>query len=71
MIELLYLYFVITVGYFMLFIQYTFLEQDYIAYRRDINNTIKKINDKFDIFESDELDNIELMNVALDKITFI
>jgi hypothetical protein len=68
MIELLYLYFVIIIGYFMLFIQYTFLEQEYISYRRDINNTLKKINDKFDIFESEELDNIELMNIVLDKI---
>jgi hypothetical protein len=69
MIELLYLYFVITVGYFMLFIQYTFLEQEYISYRKGINTTLIKINNKFELFEFNELDNIELMNIALDKIS--
>jgi hypothetical protein len=68
MIELLYLYFFITIGYIVLFIQYTFLEQEYISYRKGINTTLIKINNKFELFEFEELDNIELMNKALDKI---
>jgi hypothetical protein len=68
MIELLYLYFFITIGYIILFIQYTFIEQEYISYRRGINTTLKKINNKFDLFELNELNNIELMNKALDRI---
>ena len=68
MIELLYLYFFITMGYVVLFIQYTFLEQEYISYRKGINTTLIKINNKFELFEFEELDNIELMNKALDKI---
>jgi hypothetical protein len=68
MIELLYLYFFITIGYIVLFIQYTFLEQEYVSYRRGINTTLKKINNKFELFEFEELDNIELMNKALDLI---
>jgi hypothetical protein len=68
MIELLYLYFFITIGYIILFIQYTFLEQEYISYRRGINTTLKKINNKFDLFKLNEIDNIELMNNALDRI---
>jgi hypothetical protein len=68
MIELLYLYFFITIGYIILFIQYTFIEKEYINYRKGINTTLIKINTKFDLFESYEIDNIELMNKALDKI---
>jgi hypothetical protein len=68
MIELLYLYFFITIGYIVLFIQYTFIEQEYISYRKGINTTLIKINNKFKLFEFEELDNIELMNKALDKI---
>ena len=68
MIELLYLYFFITMGYIVLFIQYTFLEQEYISYRKGINITLIKINNKYELFEFEELDNIELMNKALDKI---
>jgi len=68
MIELLYLYFFTTIGYMILFIQYTFLEREYITYRKNIQNTLIKINHKFDLFEPYEIDNIELMNNALDKI---
>ena len=68
MIELLYLYLVITIGYIVLFIQYTFIEREYITYRKGIQNTLIKINTKFDLFEPYEIDNIVLMNKALDKI---
>ena len=68
MIELLYLYFFTTIGYMILYFQYTLIEQEYIAYRKNIQLTLIKINTKFDLFDSNELNNIELMNVALDKI---
>ena len=68
MIELLYLYLFTTIGYMILYIQYTFIEREYITYRNGIQNTLIKINTKFDLFEHYEIDNIELMNKALDKI---
>ena len=51
-----------------MFIQYTFIEREYITYRKGIQNTLIKINTKFDLFEPYEIDNIVLMNKALDKI---
>lgn len=70
MIELLYLYFFTTIGYMILYIQYTLLEREYITYRKGMQNTLIKINTKFDLFEPYEIDNIELMNKALDRIQF-
>jgi hypothetical protein len=52
----------------ILYIQYTLLEQEYITYRKGIQNTLIKLNTKFDLFEPYEIDNIELMNKALDRI---
>ena len=68
MIELIYLYFFITIGYIILYIQYTFLEREYIIYRKGIQNTLIKINTKFELFEPYEIGHIGLMNNALDKI---
>jgi len=68
MIEILYLYLFTTIGYIILYIQYTFIEREYITYRKGIQNTLFKINTKFDLFEHYEIDNIELMNKALDRI---
>ena len=68
MIELLYLYLFTTIGYMILYIQYTLLEREYITYRNGMHNTLIKINTKFDLFEPYEIDNIELMNKALDRI---
>jgi hypothetical protein len=68
MIELIYLYFFTTIGYIILYIQYTFIEREYIIYRKGIQNTLIKINTKFDVFEPYEIDHIGLMNTALDKI---
>ena len=68
MIELLYLYFFTIIGYMILYLQYTFIERDYIIYRNGIQNTLIKINTKFDLFEPYEIDNIVLMNKALDRI---
>ena len=68
MIEILYLYLFTTIGYIILYIQYTFIEREYITYRNGMQNTLIKINTKFDLFEPYEIDNIELMNKALDRI---
>ena len=68
MILLLYFYLFITFGYIFLYFQYTFLEKEYINYRKNMQLTLFKLNSKFDIFENYEIDNIELMNKALDKI---
>ena len=68
MIELLYLYFLTIIGYMILYLQYTLIERDYIIYRNGIQNTLIKINTKFDLFEPYEIDNIVLMNKALDRI---
>mgnify|MGYP006181385397 CR=1 FL=1 len=68
MIEFLYLYFFTTIGYIILYLQYTLLEREYITYRNGMQNTLIKINTKFDLFEPYEIDNIEIMNKALDRI---
>ena len=46
MIEILYLYLFTTIGYIILYIQYTFIEREYITYRNGMQNTLIKINTK-------------------------
>tara|TARA_B110000027_G_C15972935_1_gene235132 strand:- start:276 stop:455 length:180 start_codon:yes stop_codon:yes gene_type:complete len=56
------------IGYSFLYIHLSILESQFILYKINVNDILYKINSKFDIFESYELQDFKLMNDKLDKI---
>ena len=67
-IELFYVYFLFLCGYMFLYAQVKILENDYINYRLNTSILFNKINDKFELFDEEEIQSHELMNKALDNI---
>ena len=63
-----YLLILFMIGYSFLYIHLSILESQFILYKINVNNILYKINSKFDIFESYELQDFKLMNDKLDKI---
>ena len=68
MLLLIYLYVVLSVGFLFFHLKLQLLETEYITYRYNMEYIIYKINAKFEIFDSEEINNIELMESALEKI---
>jgi hypothetical protein len=67
-IELFYVYFLFLCGYIFLYAQVKILENDYISYRFNTSILLNKINDKFELFDEEEIQSHELMNKAIDNI---
>ena len=67
-IELFYVYFLFICGYIFLYAQVKILENEYINYRLNTSILLNKINDKFELFDGEEIQSHELMNKALDNI---
>jgi len=63
-----YLLILFMIGYSFLYIHLSILESQFILYKINVNDILYKINSKFDIFESYELQDFKLMNDKLDKI---
>tara|TARA_B100001142_G_C13702122_1_gene410233 strand:+ start:101 stop:280 length:180 start_codon:yes stop_codon:yes gene_type:complete len=57
------------IGYSFIYIHLTILETQFIMYKINVNGILNKINTKFDIFENNDLQDFNLMNDKLDKIT--
>lgn len=68
MLVYIYLLTLFMIGYSFLYIYLSILESQFILYKVNVNNILYKINSKFDIFESYELEDFKLMNEKLDKI---
>ena len=64
-----YLIFLFMIGYSFLYIHLSIIETQFIMYKINVNGILNKINMKFEIFESYELQDFKLMNEKLDKIT--
>tara|TARA_B110000967_G_C18291261_1_gene273936 strand:- start:259 stop:477 length:219 start_codon:yes stop_codon:yes gene_type:complete len=67
-IELFYVYFLFICGYIFLYAQVKIIENEYINYRLNTSILLNKINDKFELFDGEEIQSHELMNKALDNI---
>ena len=67
-IELFYVYFLFICGYIFLYAQVKIIENEYINYRLNTSILLNKINDKFELFDEEEIQSHELMNKALDNI---
>ena len=67
-IELFYVQFLFLCGYIFLYAQVKILENDYISYRLNTSILLNKINDKFELFDEEEIHSHELMNKVLDNI---
>ena len=57
------------IGYSFLYIHLSIIETQFIMYKINVNGILNKINRKFEIFESNELYDLKLMNDRLDQIT--
>ena len=68
MLVYIYLLILFMIGYSFLYIHLSILESQFILYKINVNDILYKINSKFDIFESYELQDFKLMNEKLDKI---
>mgnify|MGYP006081182457 FL=1 len=68
MLVYIYLLILFMIGYSFLYIHLSILESQFILYKINVNDILYKINSKFDIFESYELQDFKLMNDKLDKI---
>ena len=69
-IMLIYLLFLITMGYGLLYFNITIIYLEYINYRSNVKLVLYKINEKFDIFDKKtlELMDIDTMNKVLDNL---
>ena len=74
-VMLLYLLFLITMGYGFLYFNITLIYLEYNNYRSDVKLVLYKINDRFDIFDKKTLNimDLETMNNVLDnlEITYV
>ena len=68
MLLLIYLYLLFSMSFLFFHYKLQLLEREYITYRIDMEYILNKINSKFEIFDSVEIQKIELMDAALDKI---
>ncbi len=69
MLIYIYLLILFMIGYSFIYIHLTILETQFIMYKINVNGILNKINTKFDIFENNDLQDFNLMNDKLDKIT--
>ena len=69
MLVYMYILVLFMIGYIFLYLHLTILEAQFIQYRSNVDDVLLKINAKFEIFEDNELYNLELMNKRLDNIT--
>ena len=69
-VMLLYLLFLITMGYGFLYFNITLIYLEYNNYRSDVKLVLYKINDRFDIFDKKTLNimDLETMNNVLDNL---
>ena len=68
MLVYIYLLILFMFGYYFIYTLFSILESQFILYKINSNIILNKINSKFDIFESYELQDFKLMNDKLDKI---
>ena len=68
MLVYIYLLILFMFGYYFIYTLFSILESQFILYKINVNDILYKINSKFDIFESYELQDFKLMNDKLDKI---